>query len=88
MAIYLSTAVLYAHNTPGKLGNYADSTLLFGTALAGFGLQVGLVHDRPFASAWSALGFGAAYIAVTAATMRRAGGNALLNNACWPSAWL
>lgn len=82
MAIYLSTAVLYAHNTPGKLGNYADSTLLFGTALAGFGLQVGLVHDRPFASAWSALGFGAAYIAVTAATMRRGRPEMRLLNEC------
>lgn len=71
IAIYLAMAVLYAHNTPGKFGNFADSTLLFGTALAGFGLQAGLVHDRPFASAWSALGFGAAYLALTAFTMRR-----------------
>lgn len=71
VAIYLAMAVLYAHNTPGKFGNFADSTLLFGTALAGFGLQAGLVHDRPFASAWSALGFGAAYLALTAFTMRR-----------------
>ncbi len=71
VAIYLAMAVLYAHNTPGKFGNFADSTLLFGTALAGFGLQAGLVHDRPFASAWSALGFGAAYLALTVFTMRR-----------------
>lgn len=70
MAIYLATAVLYAHNTPGKFGNYADSTLLFGTALLGFGLQIGLVRDYPYASAWSAVGFGAAYIAIAAATMR------------------
>ncbi|MGE3692895.1 MAG: DUF2339 domain-containing protein [Novosphingobium sp.] len=71
VAIYLAMAVLYAHNTPGKFGNFADSTLLFGTALAGFGLQAGLVHDRPFASAWSALGFGAAYLALTAFVLRR-----------------
>lgn len=70
MAIYLATAILYAHNTPGKYGSYADSSLLFGTALIGFGLQIGLVHDRPYASAWSALGFGATYIALTAAIMR------------------
>lgn len=82
VAIYLSTAVLYAHNTPGKLGNYADSTLLFGTALAGFGLQIGLVHDRPFASAWSALAFGAAYIAVTALTTRRKQPEMRLLNEC------
>lgn len=43
--IYLATAQnSYAHNTPGKLGNLVDSTLLFGPALAGFGLQAGLVR--------------------------------------------
>ena len=71
VAIYLATAVLYAHNTPGKLGNFADSTLLFGTALTGFGLQAAMVQDKPYAAAWSALGFGAAYLGVTAWTMRR-----------------
>ena len=71
IAIYLATALLYAHNTPGKLGNAADSTLLFGTALAGFGLQAGLVHDRPYAAAWSALAFGAVYLAVAWWAMQR-----------------
>lgn len=71
IAIYLATALLYAHNTPGKLGNFADSTLLFGTAIAGFGLQAGLVHDKPYASAWSALVFGAAYLAVATWAFRR-----------------
>lgn len=71
VAIYLTTALLYAHNTPGKLGNVADSTLLFGTALAGFGLQAGLVQDKPYAAAWSALVFGAVYLGVAAWTMKR-----------------
>lgn len=71
IAIYLATALLYAHKTPGKLGNVADSTLLFGTALAGFGLQSGLVHDRPYAAAWSALVFGAVYLAVAWWAMQR-----------------
>lgn len=71
VAIYLATALLYAHNTPGKLGNFADSTLLFGTALAAFGLQAGLVHDRPYASAWSALAFGALYLGVAAWSLKR-----------------
>lgn len=82
MAIYLATAVLYAHNTPGKFGNYADSALLFGTALAGFGLQLGLVHDQPFASAWSALGFGAAYLAIAAMAMRQGRSEMRLLNEC------
>lgn len=82
MAIYLATALLYAHNTPGKLGNYADSTLLFGTALAGFGLQAALVRGVPFGAAWSALGFGAVYIAVTAVTTRWAKSEMRLLNEC------
>lgn len=80
IGIYLGTALLYAHNTPGKLGNFADSTLLFGTAIAGFGLQAGLVHDKPYASAWSALVFGAAYLGVASwAFQRRKQGMALLS---------
>ncbi|MEY4953485.1 MAG: hypothetical protein RL299_1909, partial [Pseudomonadota bacterium] len=71
IAIYLATALLYAHNTPGKLGNFADSTLLFGTAIAGFGLQAGLVHDKPFWAAWSAVAFGAVYLAVATWAFRR-----------------
>lgn len=71
VGIYLATALLYAHNTPGKLGNVADSTLLFGTALAGFGLQAALVQDKPYAAAWSALVFGAAYLAVAWWAMQR-----------------
>ena len=80
IAIYLTTALLYAHNTPGKLGNFADSTLLFGTAIAGFGLQAGLVHDRPYAAAWSAVVFGAVYLALaTWAFRRRNAGMGLLS---------
>ena len=69
--IYLATALLYAHNTPGKLGNAADATLLFGPAVAGFGLQAGLVHDMSFGAAFSALAFGAVYVALAAFTLRK-----------------
>ncbi|KQN33529.1 DUF2339 domain-containing protein [Sphingomonas sp. Leaf38] len=68
--IYVATAVLYARATPGRLGNMVDTTLLFGPALAGFGLEVGLVHDRPFGSAFAAIGFAALYLGVAAWTMR------------------
>lgn len=71
MAIYLSAAVLHAGKMPGRLGNAADTTLLFGPAIAGFGLEVGLVQDRAFGSAFAALVFGAAYLAVAAYTLRR-----------------
>ncbi len=71
VAIYLAAALLYAHNTPGKLDNAADSTLLFGTALAGFGLEVGLVQNQLYGSAIAALVFGAVYVAVAAWTIRK-----------------
>lgn len=71
--IYLAAAILYARNTPGRLGHVVDSTLLFGPAIAGFGLQVGLVRHEPFGSAYSALGFGALYLILGAATLRRRG---------------
>lgn len=64
VTIYLLTAMLYAHNTPGTAGLTADSTLLFGTALAGFGLQAGLLADVPYGPAFGALGFAAVYLAL------------------------
>lgn len=69
--IYVVAGVLYARRTPGKLGNVVDGTLLFGPALAGFGLQAGLVHDMPFATAFSALGFAALYLFTATAIGRR-----------------
>ena len=82
IATYLAMALLYAHNTPGKLGNAADSTLLFGPALVGFGLQVGLVKDFEFGSAFSALAFGAAYLGVTAFALRKRRDEMRLLNEC------
>lgn len=82
IAIFLSAAVLYAHNTPGRLGQVADATMLFGPALVGFGLQVGLVHDRPYGSAFAALGFGALYLAIAAVTMRQGRASMRLVNEC------
>ena len=82
VAIYLFAAVFYANNTPGKFGNVADTTLLFGPAIAGFGLEAGLVQDRPFGSAFAALAFGAVYLAVAAFTLRRRRQDMRLVNEC------
>lgn len=71
VAIYLLTALLYAHNTPGRFGLAADSTLLFGTAIIGFGFQAQLVEDIPFGQAWAALVFGAVYLGLAAWVWRR-----------------
>jgi uncharacterized membrane protein len=83
--IYVAAAILYARNTPprpGSTSNVVDSTLLFGPALAGFGLQAGLVHDVPFGPAFSALGFGALYLVLAAVLMRRGRGSYRLMTEC------
>ena len=71
VVIYVACALLFARSTPGRAGGLVDTTLLFGPALAGFGLEVGLVHDRPFGSAFAALGFAALYLTVAGVAMRR-----------------
>jgi uncharacterized membrane protein len=82
VAIFLFAAVFYAHNTPGPLGNVADTTLLFGPAMAGFALQVGLVHNRAFGTAFAALAFAAFYLAVAALTLRQRREEMRLLNEC------
>ena len=77
--IYLLTAVLYARNTPTRLGSAVDSMLVFGTPLIGFGLQAGLVRQDEFGSAFSALGFSALYLTTALLLARRkASGERLL----------
>jgi len=76
---YIVAALLYARNTASRLTSFVDSTLLFGPALVGFGLQVGLVRHMPMGSAYSALGFGAAYLALVFFARRKGyGQNPLL----------
>ncbi|MCX7256177.1 MAG: DUF2339 domain-containing protein, partial [Polaromonas sp.] len=76
---YLLTAVLYARNTPTRLGSAVDSMLVFGTPLIGFGLQAGLVRQDEFGSAFSALGFSALYLTTALLLARRkASGERLL----------
>lgn len=69
--IYVAAAIGYARNTPGRHGHVVDATLLFGPALAGFGLQVGMVERYPLGSALSAVAFGALYLGLAAWTARR-----------------
>jgi uncharacterized membrane protein len=71
--IYVAAAALYARNTPGRHGHVVDATLLFGPALAGFALQVGMVERWAMGAAWSAVAFGALYLLLAAGTRRRQG---------------
>jgi uncharacterized membrane protein len=74
--IYLFAAILYARNTPTRLGlgtsGVVDTMLVFGTPLAGFGLQVGLVRSMELGAAFSALGFAALYLTTAMVLTRRA----------------
>lgn len=69
--IYLVTAILYARNTPTKLGKTVDSMLVFGTPLVGFGLQAGLVQPFELGAAFSALAFAAVYLLTATMLARR-----------------
>ncbi len=69
--IYLAAAILFARRTTGRMGAVVDTTLLFGPALTGFGLEVALVGDRPFGAAFAAVGFAALYLGVAIVATRR-----------------
>jgi uncharacterized membrane protein len=73
--IYVGAGILHAQGRPGSPGNVVDSSLLFGPAIVGFGLQVGLVRDMPLGSAFSALGFGALYLALAVFVTKRGRGD-------------
>ncbi len=83
LLIYVFTAMLYARNTPTLLGNAVDSTLVFGTPLVAFGLQVGLTQQFELGSAFSALGFGALYIVLATFLSRRASSGYRLLTECF-----
>lgn len=51
--------------------NYIDGVLLFGTPLAGFGLQYALIRHVEFGAAFSALGLGLFYMMLAALLLRR-----------------
>jgi uncharacterized membrane protein len=68
---YVAIAVLFAQRQPPQLRGYVDGTLVFGTPLAAFGLQSGLLFDHRFALAYSALAVSAMYLAIAWALQRR-----------------
>ena len=85
--IYVFTAVFYARNTPTRIGLNAggadDSTLVFGTPLAGFALQAGLVQSFELGTALSALAFGALYLVLAAVLRLRKNANYALLVECF-----
>jgi uncharacterized membrane protein len=67
---YFALAILFSTRQPPELKGYVDGTLVFGTPIATFGYQTGLLHDRPLALAASALLLAAFYF-LTAWVLRR-----------------
>lgn len=71
---YVAIALIWAKRQALELKAYVDATLVFGTPLAAFGLQVALMQGVQFGNAFSALGFGVFYTALALVLWRgRAG---------------
>ncbi len=60
--MYVAIAVLFALRQPPQLRGYVDGTIVFGTPLVAFGLQAGMLHDHPYALAFSALAVSTLYL--------------------------
>lgn len=69
---YVGVSVLFARRREVDLRGLVDGTLLFGTPLAAFALQWGLVRDLPFGMAYSALAAALLYAGL-ALWLRRSG---------------
>ncbi|MES2315913.1 MAG: DUF2339 domain-containing protein [Pseudomonadota bacterium] len=72
---YVAIALVYAQRRSADQKAYVDATIVFGTALAAFGLQLGLMKHVEFGNAFSALGFGVFYTLLAMALWRRRAGN-------------
>ncbi len=70
--MYLAVGVLFATRQKPDLKGYVDGTLVFGTPLITFGLQVKMVEPYEYGLAFTALGAGAIYVALAGIMFRRA----------------
>lgn len=69
--VYLLTGVLFATRQKPDLKGYVDGTLVFGTPLVSFGLQVKLMEPYEYGLAFTALGAGAVYVMLATIMFRR-----------------
>lgn len=68
---YVAISLAFAHQQQARLKNYVDATLVLGTPLLAFGLQVGLVKDKPFGLALSTLALGTFYLGIASILLKR-----------------
>ncbi|THF66567.1 DUF2339 domain-containing protein [Pseudothauera nasutitermitis] len=76
--MYLAVPIGYAlrrraEQADGKAGAYVDATLVFGTPLVAFGLQLRLAGGFEYGAAFSAVALGALYLGLAHLLWRRAG---------------
>jgi len=69
--MYVGIAIAFARQQQTRLKHYVDASLVLGTPLLAFGLQVALVRDKPFGLALSALALGGFYLMLALFLMRR-----------------
>lgn len=69
--LYVGIALAFARQQQTRLKDYVDATLVLGTPLLVFGLQAGLVKDKPFGMALSALALGSFYLVLATMLWRR-----------------
>ena len=62
--MYVMIAVLFSSRQPPQLRGFVDGTLVFGTPMASFALQTGMLEGRRLALACSAAALAAFYLAV------------------------
>ena len=68
---YVAIALVWAMRQSLQLKAYVDATLVFGTPLAAFGLQIALMQGTHFGNAFSALAMGGFYTALALALWGR-----------------
>jgi uncharacterized membrane protein len=69
--LYVGLPVMFALRHPGSPRGWVDGSLVFGTPLAVLGLQWSMVHERPFAMAYTALGMATLYLGLAYFMKRR-----------------
>ena len=76
--LYSFISIVFTLKQNSKTAKYIDSTLIFGTPLATFGLQAAIVHDIDMGSGISAAVIGAYYLLITFIIFKKLGTKARL----------
>jgi len=72
---YVAIAVLFAIRQDASIKSRVDGTLVFGTPLIAFGLQIALVRNMEYGAAYSALALGFFYLLLAKALFARVSAN-------------